>query len=871
MTDLQLTPYRQALTDWSFKAANDKEWLPATVPGTVHTDLLAHGKIPDPFYGTNEKDVQWIDKQDWEYITTVTIEQAVLRHSHVELVFHGLDTYADVYLNGQLVLSADNMFRTWRADVKAYAKSGENTLRIVFRSPIQEDLPKLEALGYPLPASNDQSDVGELGDKRVSIFARKAPYHYGWDWGPRFVTSGIWREAELVAWSDVRIESVFIRQDQITAETAELTAVIQVYSEREREANIHIQTDGDNWERKVTLQEGTDVIELRLTVDQPHLWWSRGLGEAHLYTFTTEVLDEASRQPLATHEVRTGLRSVRLVREQHEDMPGTSFYFELNGVPVFAKGANHIPNDSFLTRVTRERYLHEIVSAADANMNMLRVWGGGIYENDEFYELCDEYGILVWQDFMFACSMYPGDEEFLDSVQAEAEDNIRRLRNHPSIVLWCGNNEIDSAWAHYIENGGWGWKKDYTEEQRNKIWADYEAIFHELLPEVVEAEAPGAEYWPSSPLVDLTGDADQHTRSLTDTGDIHYWGVWHGSEPFENYNSYVGRFMSEYGFQSFPEYRSVRTYAEESDLELESEVMLRHQKNGAGNRLIKEYMDKYLPQPKDFPSFLYMSQVLQAEAMQMAIEAHRRNKPYCMGTLYWQMNDCWPVASWAGMDYYGRWKALHYYAKRSFRDIAVSVDGTDSENFHIYTISDVLSPAALTLRVKVLGLDGELYKEIPQSFHLAGNDCVKQMSLSKQHLLDGVDPHQAVLLVELEHEGEVIDSKLNYFVPAKEVALSQPQITVTETTENGVSVIKLTTDKLARQVWLSADNTGEFSDNYFDLLPGQTHTVYFNQLAAVPQKDANATQLQHGLSTARFTPAVVEGLKVTSMADYIEL
>ncbi len=869
MTDLQLTPYRQPLTDWSFKAADETEWLQATVPGTVHTDLLAHGKIPDPFYGTNEKDVQWIDKKDWEYITTVTIEESTLRHSHVELVFHGLDTYADVHLNGQLVLSADNMFRTWRADVKAYARAGENTLRIVFRSPIQEDLPKLEALGYPLPASNDQSDVGELGDKRVSIFARKAPYHYGWDWGPRFVTSGIWREAELVAWSDVRIESVFIRQDTVTAESAELTAVIQVYSEIEREANIHIRTDSENWEQKVTLQEGTDIIELPLTIEQPRLWWSRGLGEANLYTFTTEVLDATSRKPFAQQQVRTGLRSVRLVREQHADMPGTSFYFELNGVPVFAKGANHIPNDSFSPRVTRERYLHEIASAVDANMNMLRVWGGGIYENNDFYELCDEYGILVWQDFMFACSMYPGDEAFLDSVQAEAEDNVRRLRNHPSIVLWCGNNEIDSAWAHYVENGGWGWKKDYTEEQRNQIWADYEAVFHELLPEVVEAEAPGAEYWPSSPLVDLTGDEHQHARSLTDSGDIHYWGVWHGSEPFENYNVHVGRFMSEYGFQSFPEYRSVRTYAEESDLELESEVMLRHQKNGSGNRLIKEYMDKYLPQPKDFPSFLYMSQVLQAEAMQMAIEAHRRNKPYCMGTLYWQMNDCWPVASWAGIDYYGRWKALHYHAKRSFRDLAVSVDGTSGEHFDIYTISDILSPAALTLRVKVLGLDGGLYKEIPQSLNLAGGDCVKQLSLSRDHLLDGVDPQQAVLLVELEHDGEIVDSKLNYFVPAKDIVLEQPNITVTETNEHGVSVIKLTTDKLARQVWLSADNTGEFSDNYFDLLPGQTHTVYFRQMAAIPRRDAK--QPEYGTRAAYFTPTAVEGLKVTSMADYVEL
>jgi len=869
MSNLQITPYRLTLQDWQFKAADENEWLSAQVPGTVHTDLLAHNKIPDPFYGTNEKDVQWIDKKDWEYITTIQVEEAVLQHSHVDLVFHGLDTYADVYMNDQLVLSADNMFRTWRADVKGYAKAGKNTIRIYFRSPIQEDLPKLEALGYALPASNDQSDVGELGEQRVSIFARKAPYHYGWDWGPRFVTSGIWREAELVAWSEVRIEDVYIRQNHVTADSAELTAVIQIYSEQERKGNVHIRTEDQNWEQQVTLQEGTDIIEIPLTLENPKLWWSRGLGEAHLYTFTIAVTEVADQQKqFAEQSVRTGIRSVRLVREKQGDYPGTSFYFELNGVPVFAKGANHIPNDSFLPRVTYERYRHEIVSAAEANMNMLRVWGGGIYENNEFYELCDEYGIMVWQDFMFACSMYPGDEEFLDSVQAEAEENVRRLRNHPSVVLWCGNNEMDSAWAHYIEDGGWGWKKNYTEEQREQIWNDYKAVFHELLPDVVASESPGIDYWASSPMVDMTDTVEQHTQGLTDSGDIHYWGVWHGSEPFERYNEYVGRFMSEYGFQSFPEYRSVRTYAEEADMELESEVMLRHQKNGSGNRLIKEYMDKYLPEPKNFPSFLYMSQVLQAEAMQMAIEAHRRNKPYCMGTLYWQMNDCWPVASWAGMDYFGRWKALHYYAKRSFRDIAVSVDSSNKEQFDIYAISDVLAPAALTIRVKVLGTDGGLYKEIPQSFSLAGNECLKLMSLSKDHLLDGVDPHQAVLLVELEQDGIIIDSQLSYFVSYKDIPLSQPNITVTQKEENGVVVIELTTDKLARQVWLSADHAGEFSDNFFDLLPGQTYRVHFCQLSEVVNE--HPSQPQHGLAAAAMIPSRAEGLQVTSMADYIK-
>ncbi|MDN4619705.1 glycoside hydrolase family 2 TIM barrel-domain containing protein [Paenibacillus sp. PsM32] len=876
MTNLQALQFRQSLKQWTFKAVDESEWLPATVPGTVHTDLLDNGKISNPFYGTNEKDVQWIDKKDWEYITTIDVEAPVLNHSHIELVFAGLDTYADVYVNEQHVLSADNMFRTWRADVKPYVKLGANDIRIHFRSPIMEDLPKLKALGYGLPASNDQSEVGELGDQRVSIFARKAPYHYGWDWGPRFVTSGIWREAELVAWSDVRIENVYIRQNQVHVESADLTAVVQIYSEQERQVNLRVYADGQNWEQTVTLAEGTDAVQIPLLLDNPKLWWSRGLGDAHLYTFTVEVLEQ--NQTLAVKSERTGIRSIRLVTEPHPDYPGTSFYFELNGVPVFAKGANHIPNDSFSPRVTLERYRHEIVTAIESNMNMLRVWGGGIYENDEFYDLCDEYGILVWQDFMFACSMYPGDEEFLDSVQAEAEDNIRRLRNHPSIVLWCGNNEIDSAWSQYVEDGGWGWKKDYNTEQRAQIWADYESLFHELLPEVVRVEHPGISYWPSSPIVAVTNNEKQHTHGITDSGDIHYWGVWHNSEPFERYNTYIGRFMSEYGFQSFPEYKSVRTYAEESDLELESEVMLRHQKNGAGNRLIKEYMDKYLPAPKDFPSFLYMSQVLQAEAMKTAIEAHRRRKPYCMGTLYWQMNDCWPVASWSSMDYYGRWKAVQYYAKRSFEDILLSVDNSVSGTVNIHLVSDLIAPKSLTVRVKVLGIDGTLYKEMPQSLTLAGGEAIQLLSLTTEQLLGDVNPAEAILVAELEHENQLLHTEIAYFVSATELPLQQPNIQIAETEVDGVIAYELTTDVLARQVWLNTASEGIFSDNFFDLIPGVTKTIQFKQLQTLEDvHHANEMQSESNIvqpsvsHSPQFVPAKPEDLQVQSMADFIHI
>ncbi|MEK4435433.1 beta-mannosidase [Paenibacillus sp. FSL K6-2862] len=842
----------QIFQNWTFKACEDQEWLPAQVPGCVHTDLLKLDKIPDPFYGTNEKEIQWIDKKDWEYRTVFDINEDLLSQEHLEIVFDGLDTYADVYVNDQHVLSADNMFRVWNVDVKSIVKASGNVLRIRFRSPIQEDLPKLEKLGYALPASNDQSDVGGLGDKRVSIFARKAPYHYGWDWGPRFVTSGIWREARLECWSEVKINDVFIRQNEVTASAASLTAIVEVETFNPIETIIRIGTDGQTWEQAASLQAGVQTIEISVSINEPKLWWSRGLGDPHMYSFVTEVLK--GEQVLADSTVKTGLRSIRLVRDKDE--AGASFYFELNGVAVFAKGANHIPNDSFITEITAERYRHEIVSAAESNMNMLRVWGGGIYEEDVFYELCDEYGLLVWQDFMFACSMYPGDEAFLNSVRHEAIDNVKRLRNHPSIVLWCGNNEIDSAWAHYIEDGGWGWKKDYNAEQREKIWADYEAIFHELLPEVVEAYAPGVDYWPSSPLVSLTGDDKQHANPSTSEGDIHYWGVWHSVEPFENYNVYVGRFMSEYGFQSFPEYKSVRKYAEEEDLALESEVMLAHQKNGAGNRLIKQYMDMYMHEPKDFPSFLYMSQVLQAEAMKTAIEAHRRRKPYCMGTLYWQMNDCWPVASWAGMDYFGNWKALQYYAKRSFSDVLVSVDGTKEDRTDVYLISDQLQPVEGQLQVRLIGFDGTVYREEEHAVSLESNSGKQVLTLNNADWLQGRDAAATLLRLELKQKGHADIVQEHYFAPSKDLGLKQAAIQVTEVQESDGSYVVLKSDTLAKQVWISTEAEGVFSDNFFDLIPGIPVKVKFTSREG----------LQHA-GAASETGAI----EVRSMADFIKL
>ncbi|WP_245630327.1 beta-mannosidase [Amphibacillus sediminis] len=811
---------QKVLTDWQYRQYKKGDWLEANVPSSVHTDLRANKMIPDPFSGTNEKQLQWIDKVDWEYQTTVFIEREMLEHDQVEIIFQGLDTYATVYVNGSSVIEANNMFRQWRKDIKPFLHEGANHIRVHFRSPIQEDLPKLEALGYPLPASNDDSELGGLGDKKVSVFARKAPYHYGWDWGPRFVTSGIWKEVQLVGWSEPKLSDFYINQQFISPERAELVALVEIEANQAWQGVLEIEADNQFWGKEVKLVKGLNKVNLDLVIEQPRLWWCHTMGKPYLYQFSARLKQDETI--INEDSITVGLRKIRLVRDQ--DQQGNTFYFELNDQPLFAKGANHIPNDSFITEVTDERYQYEIKSALAANMNMLRVWGGGIYESESFYRLCDEHGILVWQDFMFACSLYPGDSDFLANIEQEAIDAIKRLRRHPSIVLWCGNNEIDSAWAHYIEDAGWGWKQDYDQETREKLWADYRRIFHDILARVVACYAPNEPYWPSSPLADLTDDHRQHAVKVSGQGDVHYWDVWHGKKPFEDYHTHVGRFMSEYGFQSFPELKTVRSFAEEADFAIESDTMLHHQKNGAGNRLIKAYMDMYLPEPKDFPSFLYMSQLLQAEGIKAAIEAHRRSKPYCMGTLYWQMNDCWPVASWSSIDYYGRWKALHYFVKKSYQETILSFVAQDDQ-LYLYAISDKRMEQSGYLSVSLQDFSGVTLWRKELKLDIPADTSMLVSEFDKHALIGDRDLTTLVFSADLIIDDVAVDHKLHYFVPTKELQLPPVKITVTPTDRPFTFEVKA--NAFAKNIYLETNMAGYFSDNYFDLLANEVKTVQF--------------------------------------------
>ena len=790
--------------------ANVAEWMPATVPGCVHTDLLANGKIGDPFYGENEKDLQWIDTADWEYRKSFVVDGELFSRQRLELTWKGLDTYASVSLNGTDVLEADNMFREWRVDVKSLIRQGENTIVVRLRSPTTEGKAAYDRLGHALPASNDQ------GNPMVSMFTRKAPYQYGWDWGPRFVTSGIWRPVLLEAWDDAMIGDLHVVQEELSDQRARLAVKATVVAAHPGQAVVALTVDGGAplAQARAALATGSNLLEAHVVIDHPERWWPNGLGKPRLYEIRASLSVDGARRD--ARAVRVGLRTLEVVHKDDKD--GKSFIIHVNGAPVFMKGANYIPQDSFPSRVSSEKYRWLLQSAADAHMNMLRVWGGGIYEDDRFYDLCDELGILVWQDFMFACSMYPGDERFVESVRREAIDNVTRLRNHPSLALWAGNNEVEGAWKK------WGWQQKFqlSETAQADIWNAYERIFHQALPKVVAEYDPGRFYTRSSPSAN-----DEHIQPDTiGYGDMHYWGVWHAEKPYSMYADNISRFMSEYGFQSFPDLATVARYAGPGDRKIESPVMLAHQRHPRGNQLIRTYMDRDFRAPKDFASFLYVSQVLQATVIQFAAEAHRRRWPYNAGSLYWQLDDCWPVTSWSSIDYFGRWKALHYVARRFFAPVLVSTVG-ERGIIGVWVTSDRRVPTQLRLRLRLIDLGGPVLWEKTSDILVEGNTSKGYVSLTEGEALAGADPDRAVLVAEAVEGDATLSRSVHYFVKTKDLDLPDPELKVeVGPGRNGESVVRVSAKKLARAVRLNADaEKGVFSDNYFDLLPGESILV----------------------------------------------
>lgn len=795
---------------WEFRQVGKKEWYPAMVPGNNFMDLRSNALIDDPFHRANETVLQWVEKESWEYKAQFNVSSSDLRTNQVILVFEGLDTYADVYLNGEFLFESNNMFMGWSEEVSDLLIEGENQLHILFHSPLNHVKEEAERSGILYPAGNDHSE------ENLSVYSRKAPYHFGWDWGPRFITSGIWRPVYLERIDKASFQDVYIQQE-LSETKARLEVEMELMSSYHGNAEIVIKCLNHSLEsivHPVALVKGINSCKISFSISDYVKWWPRPLGEPHLYKFRIDLAIEGA--VVASKSKKIGLRKIEVINEK--DKYGESFYFKVNNVPVFAKGANYIPQDSFLGEVDEGRYEKLFENVVSANMNMLRIWGGGIYENDIFYDLADEHGILVWQDFMFACTMYPGSLEFLENVRSEAIYNVKRLREHACICIWCGNNEIKMGWNH------WGWQKEfkYSKNDEKKLEEDYTNLFEKLLPEVVEKYDENRFYLPSSPISNW-GEPKDFT-----IGDNHYWGVWHGHAPFEDFKKSVPRFMSEFGFQSFPLLKSVKKYSLVKDWDLESEVMRQHQKHPRGNKLIEEYLLRDYKEPRDFEAFLFASQILQAEGMRIGIEAHRRNKPFCMGTLYWQLNDCWPVASWSSIDYYGTWKALHYFVKKQYSDVLVSCDISEDE-LKAYVVSDFKEAKNGILDIQVCHFSGEVLYSYRQEVQLEPNGCHLSFKKTLKELIGENDSRCLVILASfLTTAGDELSTNAYYLHSPKDLKLTIPKVEYKLELESEFCHVTLTTDVLAKNLHLEFANLeGNFTDNFFDLVPGKPRRVSF--------------------------------------------
>ncbi len=818
--------------NWSFTMASEEDWLPAEIPGTVHTDLLKNNEVGDPFYGLNETKLQWIEQEDWIYKTNFDINNKLKSYDRIDLVFEGIDTYADVYLNDSLLFAANNMFIPWEKPVKDLLENGENEILVKLKSPVNQVMPKYNNLGYEIPVNSEQAVTEWQEGIKTSVYTRKAQFHYGWDWAPRFVTSGIWRPVYLRAWNDARITNVFYQLREIN-EQAIYDVHLTIESLVNDEANINILVDGnEELDQTIQLIPGMNEKTLTMTIEDPKLWWPNGLGKPYLYE--AEAVLEIDGINTSVHNEKIGVRTVELIQEN--DSVGTSFHFEVNGVPVFMKGANYVPLDVFFPRVTEEKYRYFIESVKKANMNMLRIWGGGIYENEIFYDLCDEHGIMIWQDFMFSNSMVPGDEAFLKNVEKEANTIVRQLRNHPCMASYCGNNEVLMFWNNR-------WKHIQDEPRGKPLWKAYQDIFYNILPDAVQKNDPDKFYWPSSPSTTYyTYDADSTWKK----GNQHLWKVFFGREPIDayTYRKNLGRFNTEFGLQSYPSKKTVNTFADADDYDVYSPVMLQHHKVRLrnGNEIMFHYILNRYPDPNNFEHTLYVSQVMQAEGIKTAIEALRRNKPWSMGSLYWQLNDVWPVTSWSGLDYYGNWKALHYAVKKAYSPILIS-PVVENNRLRVYAVSDTLENVTGTLKISSLQFSGPEWFQDEIEINVPANGKKRVADIPVSNVLRNIaDTSNTVIHVTFNYgHAQVTGNKL-YFTSVKNLNLPDPNITSTFGYSDERITIRLNTDVLAKSVYLeSSIHQGHFSDNFFDLLPGESKEVIYTSPEKISMEKLKAS------------------------------
>ena len=820
--------------DWKFRQAGTHKWLNANVPGTVHTDLMTNRLIENPQYRFNEDKVQWVEEKDWEYKTHFVLDNEFLQNTVIELNFEGLDTYADVYLNQNHILSSDNMFVGLKTDVKPFLKEGENELHIYFHSPLNKGLEKLKKFGHILPAHNELAPE----EKRTSILTRKAPFHFGWDWGPRLVTSGIWRPVYLQAWNNAVISELYIVTKHISANEALLNVSFDIKAEEEDiySLKLFINNQDSGLAKPARLKAGMNKEQFAITLKNPVLWWPNGHGEAYLYDF--EFILECEKVIIHKKSLRYGVRTIKLV--QKPDDIGHTFYFEVNGQPVFMKGSNVVPSETLTPSVSAQTYQKLIESVKTANMNMLRVWGGAIYEEDYFYELCDENGILVWQDFMFACSLQPGTETHLESIQKEAVYNVKRLRNHACIALWCGNNENLYGWYK------WEWQDPFEKGVRDYLWETYEKIFYEILPDAVRQFDPDKSYWPSSPS---TIDNKVPDRK---SGDEHDWTIWFGQKPVDAYWENIPRFVSEWGLQAFPAISTIKSIVGDEEPGINTPVMRHRQRSRMdwhkpgfnGNDMIQWYVEQYHNTSDDFERMIYLSQILQAEACKTAIEAHRTAMPYCMGSLYWQLNDCWPTISWSTLDYFFRWKAAHYAVKKAFASVIITAKQTGN-SVEIFSVSDNREFKNVILKAELMDFHGNVFMTNEKTISIQSNTSKSIMKLDLSMQDKEELQNKRILVLALEHNGRTITTNHLYFARPKDMELQKPEINYKIEKMEDYYFFTISSKTLVKNVCIEVpDPDASYSDNFFDILPGRTYIVQIHsRLKSIQSNEINLTFL----------------------------
>lgn len=797
---------------WEFRQHHkaSEPWRSAIVPGCVHTDLLRHGLIGDPFYGSNELDLQWIEEEAWDYRCTITLGAELWKHEHVDLVLDGLDTVATVRVNGVVVLESENMFHRHRVPVRDVFKPGSNEITVHFGSALHYIRTHRTEF---VPTFDFNDPVGNC------VRIRKEQRQFGWDWGPRFVTCGLWREARIEAWSGNRIESAHITQKHEAGKV-------------ELRIKPELAKPGVGVVRGVVKRAGRAVAKFehdRAVIERPQLWWPAGQGEQPLYEVELELV--IGDKVVSTWSRRIGLRTIELDMAEDGvdcDGPGNTklsrFGLRVNGRLVFAKGANWIPAHAFVAGLSRSDYEPLLKSAHDANMNLMRLWGGGIYEHEAFYDVCDELGLLVWHDFMFACTLYPGDEAFVQSVRREAMDQVRRVRHHASLALWCGNNEVAQ-----LNMGALTEQAKYRDA--------YERIFVKTLPGVLSSMDPATPYLHSSPAMAVPG----LPATVLPSQDAHDWNVWHAGKPVEHYEGTNHRFCSEFGMQSYPSLRVAQTFCPAGELNVFSPTFENHQKHGAGNQVIFDYVSRLYRFPKDYRSTAYLSQLNQAYCMKVGIEHFRRSSPTCLGAVYWQINDCWPVASWSSIEFGGGWKALHYAAKKFFAPALVSVrhigkswktrgnyTKTDTGVVDVYAVQDGPGNLEATLAWSLIEIDGQ---EIESGRLELLLEPMRGTVVSRLNLTEHVERagRSRVLLrvALLDASGQVLSEDTVLFTAPRNLLLQRKAIEVKwDTNDRAKPILTLRSDAYHHRVCLElAGQAARWSDNFFDLFPGQVRCV----------------------------------------------